>query len=865
MKKLLTVLLAAAMVLTYSVPAVFADTITQADIANQANAKAQSEMSNVNAAKTLYLNGVTYTKNTDSTSLDYGVEYAEFALGGTTYTLSKAAVEAIAADVVANAQTDVNAAQVSVINSNVTDSASLAVQLALITAAASPYYTSNGFATKVAAKVTASGDSYEFAASKARYLAAINAVDPTKYSTTVVTTAVPAEGLAVGDSRQSKVAGLKADALTAFNAATTNTTAKAKKVATDFLSAVGLIQTSAQEAAATQNLATVKANAVKDLTNYADNAYRAEKKILEDTIANASTSAADKATAQTKLNALKANIDSIVAMKTTQINAATTTTEVTAIAIVDTTATANTLNDAIYGITAQGAVTAKDAIAQAVKDQAALDKMTTIDGITLKYQDGAVDEALAATLVKVYDGTYTSSTAALQAMASALATKTNDQLVTQKKSVAKTISDTDLSVYDETRAAEAQKLIDEYVAKVNAATTSKDVTDAKAAFDAALAKVTTIAQHNTMIASSPAGSLYTEYVNKYKAMLDAYVDYYYTTHTVATPARDAVQAAVQAYMLKAYTTDEMATRVAGAKSLVDNLKTDAALKSAAADVVTAINAIDKNVTLASKANIVAAGNAMDSYLENPGTAQTDVSNYSVLIAAKATLKALENANVNTLANAIATATDKAAAVKAATDAYNQYVKDYPTSKSDLTVAKATIDAAQTALDKADAAAVSDMIGKLPAADKVTAADADAINAAAKAYDALDDAAKTLVTDVNKAKLDLCQKALSAAIAAQAKLVQSYKITASSKAYKGKMIIKWTVKGTAVTGVKYQVWRSTSKNTGFKKMFTTSAKKYTNTKNLKPGKVYYYKVRAFVTVDGVKYFSDWSNKAFRTAK
>jgi len=114
-------------------------------------------------------------------------------------------------------------------------------------------------------------------------------------------------------------------------------------------------------------------------------------------------------------------------------------------------------------------------------------------------------------------------------------------------------------------------------------------------------------------------------------------------------------------------------------------------------------------------------------------------------------------------------------------------------------------------------------------------------------------------------LSEAESQLAVAVAAQAKLVQSYKITASSKAYKGKMVIKWTVNGTAVTGVKYQIYRSTQKKSGFVKMFTTSKLTYTNTKNLKAGKTYYYKVRAYITIDGVKYYSDWSNKAFRTAK
>ena len=62
-----------------------------------------------------------------------------------------------------------------------------------------------------------------------------------------------------------------------------------------------------------------------------------------------------------------------------------------------------------------------------------------------------------------------------------------------------------------------------------------------------------------------------------------------------------------------------------------------------------------------------------------------------------------------------------------------------------------------------------------------------------------------------------------------------------------------------------VYKSTKANKGFKKAFTTSNMTYKNTKGLKKGTRYYYKVRAYKVVEGVTYYSDWSNKAFRIAK
>ena len=78
-------------------------------------------------------------------------------------------------------------------------------------------------------------------------------------------------------------------------------------------------------------------------------------------------------------------------------------------------------------------------------------------------------------------------------------------------------------------------------------------------------------------------------------------------------------------------------------------------------------------------------------------------------------------------------------------------------------------------------------------------------------------------------------------------------------------VKWTVKGDTSAVEGYEIWRSTKKNSGFSKFFTTTKTTYKNTKSLKKGTRYYYKVRAIAHVDGKKITSDWSNKAYRIAK
>ena len=66
----------------------------------------------------------------------------------------------------------------------------------------------------------------------------------------------------------------------------------------------------------------------------------------------------------------------------------------------------------------------------------------------------------------------------------------------------------------------------------------------------------------------------------------------------------------------------------------------------------------------------------------------------------------------------------------------------------------------------------------------------------------------------------------------------------------------------VTG--YNIYRSTSKNGTFKKVGSATTNSYTD-KGLSKGKTYYYKVRAFVVINGERVYTDYSMKAFRTIK
>ena len=88
---------------------------------------------------------------------------------------------------------------------------------------------------------------------------------------------------------------------------------------------------------------------------------------------------------------------------------------------------------------------------------------------------------------------------------------------------------------------------------------------------------------------------------------------------------------------------------------------------------------------------------------------------------------------------------------------------------------------------------------------------------------------------------------------------SVKLTAASTAKK-KAKLTWK-KSKGYKADAYEVYRATSKNGKYVKVFTTksaAALSYTGSKKLKSGKKYYFKVRGVRTIDGKKYYTKWSN-------
>lgn len=105
-----------------------------------------------------------------------------------------------------------------------------------------------------------------------------------------------------------------------------------------------------------------------------------------------------------------------------------------------------------------------------------------------------------------------------------------------------------------------------------------------------------------------------------------------------------------------------------------------------------------------------------------------------------------------------------------------------------------------------------------------------------------------------------------ALLGEYKLVARSKRTEAPSGKKAIMIYWFDENGKQLELDGVEIFRSVKKNDGYgiKPIFTSKSGKYYNT-SIETGTRYYYMVRGYVELDGVKYFTDWSKKAWRTAK
>ena len=400
---------------------------------------------------------------------------------------------------------------------------------------------------------------------------------------------------------------------------------------------------------------------------------------------------------------------------------------------------------------------------------------------------------------------------------------------------------------------------------------AKTIEDADAAFLAGLEKFEAVP---TKAAKAAAQSTkeFADLLKQYKADIDSYVEYKASSIINTGLAdkyswkKDTLKTALQAELDKAYTVDELKAKLTEAKAVVDGLKTQAELDEAK-------KALDARVAAVATADKETVG-TLKKDLEEHNDYCDMIGNIAQKVIIKASVQnaydKFKAADADAIKDAIRTigtvTVDDKAAIKAVREQLDAYVSYYAgENATDAEIAALeginyngkTVADLEKALDKAEINAFYVMVGKLPA----DGSDVAGIKAAKDAYEALSlDAKKVVYRSSEYDKLLDLEKLL-------VKNVEALKITASSAAGKGYIKVKWTTKGVAAAADGYQVYRSTKRNSGFgtKPYFTTKNKTYKNTKSLKKGKRYYYKVRAYVEIDGQKYYSDWSNKAYRIAK
>ena len=869
MKKFLTVLLVIAVMFTFS----FSSTFAAQTADEAAQAKVSEEQTAMAEAMNTYKAAVVYNQK----------GYLASVPGGTTPVdalLNKDAVEATIAQIIADYNAKIQAAAANAVADNAFDASdATAVENAWKTDLADNAAIDKAVLTTYGAK---DGVLYTKAVkdAKAAAIKEMDAVDTSLY------TKEDAEKIAAAVKAQKA----------AVNAAENSQTGLA---AID--TAVKAVQTEVKKytpvAKQAEELAKAKTEAKNAIEAKAETFKTAEKARLETITGNASASASEIADATAKLASLDSNVAKVVSFYTDQVDAVAIDEDTnlaaakTAIDGIKTAALADLADETeFYGLVSE--LASKDLLVKYAQDYGTSMK-NQYDQTTgeATYNSATVDKAVADVVKKI--NALDTSVNTYEKIKTALAsTKTAKQ---EKEALAGVISSaiTDITTgtYAATNWADENKeaveaVQKDYTAKIKAAA-DKDAVDAlvkeaKAAMDKYLttAKETAVKGdvdtamgdlgYDTSLPAYADGVAAKDSANTYSSQTksDAVAD-------AKDVLYDAVLAKQDASLTNAEIKEILKANYAVALTKIDAMKPDEALKNDAKAVIDAIAALPTTATLENKDQYLAAQKKLEEYLDTAGAKIADVTNAPLLKSYMTKIIGLEKKAVEDQIKALPTTITvddqaKVEAAKAAADAYEKAYKDYAGPKYlygyaaiDSTV-QTKLGNAETALSNAKKTDAAKKIAAIPAG--VTAADKAAVEAARKAYDALTDEEKEQFDTASK---PLVEKLLAAekTLAAQAvENVQKVQITASSSAVKGAITVKWTFKGSKSSIKGFQIWRSTKKSSGFKKMITTSKYSYKNTKALKKGVRYYYKVRAYNrTAEGKLVFSDWSNKAYRIAQ
>ena len=483
--------------------------------------------------------------------------------------------------------------------------------------------------------------------------------------------------------------------------------------------------------------------------------------------------------------------------------------------------------------------------------------------VSLKYIASKIDENLAAAQLKIYNANTTITEADLTKGAE----NESDNLAWLKE-VALANVDAELAdalynadntdKYYAPEKAKVEAKYQEWKDKINSATTVAQLDQVKNA------EPTFTIDDKTAVNKKVKSYLNTaEFINAVNSYIDylnigiaSYADGY--REAVAAGAGDAD---VVEYLAEngARSNADVAGLFGNAEAYAKALPTRGDLKAEKAAVDALVKALPNVITLADKAAVKAAYEAAEKADYTPARLT-------------AAIELVKNAEAKAIDEMIAalpktlTSADKAA-VDAILDAidvyegeamysYHTYAKKADATKAFVAVRKAVLTDVQNTI----AALPAD-----PTADQVKAA-REAVDEFVKAYTDPSEPYQAIAMIENLDKLTFFEAQVKAKTI---KAVESLKITASSVAAKGSITVKWKVVGDYSAADGMRVYKSTKKNSGYgaTPYFITKkgAMQYKNTKELKKGTRYYYKVRAYVEIDGVKYYSDYSNKAYRIAK
>ncbi|MEY8368576.1 fibronectin type III domain-containing protein [Anaerovoracaceae bacterium 42-11] len=865
MKKFLTVLLALSVVFTYSFSAVgtaFAATPSEATAAATA-AKKEAAATAADALNTLaYANG--------SLAFIGDNQYAG------AHVVSKTAVDQAAADLL----TEINREIQKAADNSVTGSADVDTEIGKVKTAY--YATTDAYLAKLFDKET---DAYTFAKvyakqaviDKAAALAKLNAVVSANYydaDKAAVEAAVKAAKDVIDP-----LTGVAADLTTISNAMGTFDNEFAKyKTKADIDKAV----------------ADAKAAAIKKLNENADafkgDETKGEIKRLNDIIANVNSTPAEITEAKTLLTRLNANISAVINLRTNEINAVTVDKSADLQTAVETTipgkiGTDFNDNNAFYAtVSGLGGVSyLKD---YAATKAAAFKTELAADG-TIKYYAATVDEALKTVTDKVASLEITTVKGVDDAFNTALNGKTKSELdaaLAQTRKDKKAAVDTLLN--GRTFTGERKDKVDTLVKDAkDAIDAAADETAMNKILEDVTAKIAAVLDDTQIVGLK--GKVDTEYAATYKSLIDGYVDSLIARNGAekydATTQKTGIEAKVKEYYYDLVLAKEdkdltdaavksiMAQNYSGAVAVAEkNLVAKDTLAAAEKAINDQLDALDYTVNAETTPKILAAYDAYKNYKELNGSSDAKVNksklDYLVGQVVAAERKVIAD-KITAITNKTAFTLDDIAALeelKKEAEAFNAKYAEYP---GFVKITDPTAD--PTTITKIEAARYQDAIAKINAIpEKVTYADKATVEAARAAYDALTTAQKAALNPAFLAKLIAAETKLEDA---QIKAVESFKIKTTTKRYTGsKMRVNWTVVSgdeSAIDG--YRVYYSTKKSNSGYKYLTKTTKKYINhtsiKKNVKKGTRVYYRVRAYVEIDGQRYFSDYSTVGNRIWK